>query len=206
LGSFSGHSYSSASISTSPSDDLPVLGFATRELWYAWLADQHTSSSGLWLKIAKKGSGIDSVDYQQALEVALCWGWIDGQRGRFDELHFLTRFTPRKPRSRWSQRNCAIAEALIERRAMQPAGLAAVEQAKGDGRWEQAYPGMRGAGVPEDLERALAANDAAREFFATLDSPNRYAFLYRLHHTPEARRAERIERYVAMLAAGETLH
>lgn len=147
-----------------------------------------------------------SVSYAEALEVALCWGWIDGQRDRFDERHFLTRFTPRKPKSRWSQRNCEIAESLIERGAMQPAGLTQVEQAKTDGRWDAAYPRQRDAQVPEDLRLALDGSPAAREFFATLTGVTRYAFLYRLHHvTKPGARAERITRYVAMLERGETL-
>jgi uncharacterized protein YdeI (YjbR/CyaY-like superfamily) len=165
------------------------------------------TAAGVWLKIAKKDSGIASVDYAQALEVALCWGWIDGQRGRFDERYFLTRFTPRTPKSRWSQRNCAIAEELIATGAMQPLGLAQVELAKADGRWDAAYPSQANATVPEDLQLALDANPAALAFFDTLDRINRYAFLYRLHHLtkPDAR-AARIVRYVETLARGETLH
>lgn len=139
--------------------------------------------------------------------MALCWGWIDGQRGRFDERHFLTRFTPRKPKSRWSQRNCKIAEALIAAGAMQRPGLAQVEQARADGRWDAAYPSQSNATVPDDLRLALEANPIALAFFDTLDSINRYAFLYRLHQVtnPDTRSA-RITRYVETLARGETLH
>jgi uncharacterized protein YdeI (YjbR/CyaY-like superfamily) len=168
---------------------------------------EHATAAGVWLKIAKKDSGIASVDYAQGLEVALCWGWIDGQRGRFDDRYFLTRFTPRTTKSRWSQRNCTIAEELIATGAMRPPGLAQVELAKADGRWEAAYPSQANATVPDDLQLALDANPAALAFFDTLDSINRYAFLYRLHHVsrPDARSA-RITRYVEMLARGETLH
>jgi uncharacterized protein YdeI (YjbR/CyaY-like superfamily) len=195
------------SISTSPRDDLPVIAFATCERWEAWLAAEHAAAAGVWLKIAKKASGIESVNYAQALDVALCYGWIDGQKGRLDDQFFLQRFTPRKARSKWSQVNCAKATALIERGAMRAAGLAQVEQAKADGRWEAAYPAQSAAAVPEDLRRALEANPAAAAFFATLSSVNRYAILYRLHHVSDPeRRAVRIAAYVEMLAEGRTLH
>jgi uncharacterized protein YdeI (YjbR/CyaY-like superfamily) len=198
---------SSGSISTSRSDDLPVIAFATAELWDAWLAEQHAQSAGVWLKIAKKASGIASVDYAQALDVALCYGWIDGQKGRFDDVYFVQRFTPRKARSKWSQVNCAKAAALIASRAMRPAGLAQIEAAKADGRWDAAYPAQSAASVPEDLQQALDANEAAQAFFLTLSAVNRYAILYRLHHLNGAqRRAARIATYVEMLADGRTLH
>jgi uncharacterized protein YdeI (YjbR/CyaY-like superfamily) len=183
------------------------LAFATGERWEAWLAAQHATSPGIWLKIAKKASGIESVDYPQALDVALCYGWIDGQKGRFDDQFFLQRFTPRKARSKWSQVNCAKVAALIERGAMRAPGLAEVERAKADGRWEAAYPAQSAATVPEDLQQALDANGAAAASFAGLSSVNRYAILYRLHHVVGAeRRAVRIATYVEMLAEGRTLH
>jgi uncharacterized protein YdeI (YjbR/CyaY-like superfamily) len=187
--------------------DLPIVSFASREAWEAWLGEAHETSAGVWLKIAKQDSGIASVSYAEALEVALCHGWIDGQKGAFDAQWWLQRFTPRKPRSRWSKINREKAEALIERGEMRPAGLREVEAAKADGRWEAAYAGQRSATVPEDLAAALEANPAARDFFATLDSANRYAIVYRVGDAkrPDTR-ARRIEQYVAMLARGEKLH
>jgi uncharacterized protein YdeI (YjbR/CyaY-like superfamily) len=188
-------------------DGLPVVAFASRGDWEEWLGREHAGAAGVWLKIAKKGSGIESVSYGEALDGALCWGWIDGQRAPFDELWFLTRFTPRKPRSRWSVRNRVKAEELIARGEIKPPGLEQVCAAKADGRFDAAYPGQRDALVPPDFRQALDATPAAAEFFAALDSANRYAFLYRLHHvTGPAARAERIARYVEMLAHGETLH
>jgi uncharacterized protein YdeI (YjbR/CyaY-like superfamily) len=187
--------------------ELPTIAFASRDAWRAWLAEQHQASPGLWLKIAKKGSGIDSVSYADALDVALCHGWIDGQKAAFDDSYWLQRFTPRKPRSRWSKLNCDRALRLIEAREMKPAGLAEVERAQADGRWEAAYDGQSAATVPDDLERALDANERARDFFATLNRVNRYAILYRINDAkrPETR-ARRIEKYVAMLARREKLH
>ena len=191
----------------SPKPAEPTLAFASRAEWEAWLARHHASAGGVWLEIAKKGSGIVTVSYAEALDAALCYGWIDGRKDRLDGDRWLQRFTPRKPRSRWSRINRDKAEALIARGEMRPAGLAEVERAKADGRWDAAYEGQRSATVPDDLRRALDADDAARAFFATLDGANRYAILYRIHEAkrPETR-ARRIEKYVAMLAAGETIH
>jgi uncharacterized protein YdeI (YjbR/CyaY-like superfamily) len=183
-----------------------VLAFASRERWSRWLELEHADARGIWLKLAKKGNAQPSVSQSEAIEVALCWGWIDGQIQRFDEAWYLTRFTPRTPRSRWSQRNRALAEQLIARGAMRASGLAAIEAAKADGRWEAAYASQSSATVPDDLQRALDANPAAAAFFEALDSSNRYAFLYRLHHTAHARRAARIADYLALLDRGETLH
>lgn len=190
-----------------PQDDLPVLGFADPGAWASWLARQHSTSPGVWLKIAKKGSGATGVSYPEALEVALCYGWIDGQKGTLDDEYWLQRFTPRKPGSRWSKINTEKAAGLIEAGRMQAAGMREVELARQDGRWDAAYAGQRAAAVPEDLERALQANDAARAFFATLSSVNRYAILYRIGDAkrPETR-ARRIAKYVAMLAAHETIY
>lgn len=187
--------------------DLPVLGVPDKGAWESWLAEHHASSPGVWLKIAKKGSGTPGLSYPEALEIALCFGWIDGQKGRLDDEHWLQRFTPRKPGSRWSKINTGKAAGLIEAGRMRPAGMREVELAREDGRWDAAYAGQRDMAVPNDLERALAADDAARAFFATLSSVNRYAILYRIGDAkrPETR-ARRIAKYVAMLAAGDTIH
>jgi uncharacterized protein YdeI (YjbR/CyaY-like superfamily) len=186
-------------INTKP--DLPIIPFASRDAWRAWLEGQHATSDGLWLKFAKKGSGIETVTYDQAVEVALCYGWIDGQVRKFDEDYYLQRFTPRRPRSKWSKINRQRASELIERGEMKPAGLREVERAKADGRWDNAYDAPSTATVPEDLLRELDKSDVAREFFATLDSRNRYAILYQIQDAkrPETR-ARRIAKYVAMLA------
>ena len=188
-------------------DDLPILLFASPADLEAWLEENHAGSAGLWLKIAKKDSGVESVSYAQALELALCFGWIDSQKRGLDERHFLQRFTPRRPWGKWSLINREKAEALIAAGAMRPAGLAEVEAAKADGRWEAAYAGQRTAKVPEDLQRELDRSEAAREFFATLDSANRYAILYRLQEAkkPETRE-RRLQKYVAMLERGEKIH
>jgi uncharacterized protein YdeI (YjbR/CyaY-like superfamily) len=188
-------------------DELPIVPFASPAEFEAWLEEGHADSAGLWLKIAKKGSGVESVSYAEALEVALCFGWIDSQKRAFDEKHFLQRFTPRRPRGKWSRINRDAAEELIAAGRMRPAGLAEVEAAKADGRWEAAYAGQRTAEVPADLRRELDANPAAREFFAGLDSANRYAILYRLGDAkkPETRE-RRLRKFIAMLARGEKIH
>jgi uncharacterized protein YdeI (YjbR/CyaY-like superfamily) len=187
--------------------DLPIIAFASPAAWEAWLAEEHATSSGLWLKIAKKDAGVETVSYAEALEVALCYGWIDGQKDTFDGDYWLQRFTPRKPRSRWSKINREKAEQLITQGRMQPAGLREVEQAKADGRWDAAYDGQRAAGIPDDLRQALEQNPQAAAFFASLDSANRYAILYRLQEAkrPETR-ARRLERYVAMLNEQQKIH
>ena len=186
---------------------LPILPFSSQEDWEKWLDEHHRTSKGLWLKIAKKGSGIDSVDYAEALDVALCHGWIDGQKGAFDDTFWLQKFTPRGPRSKWSKINVDKALALIESGRMKPAGLAEIEKARSDGRWEQAYDSQSRATVPEDLQRELDQNPEAAKFFATLDSANRYAVLYRIQEAkkPETR-ARRIEKFIAMLNRKEKLH
>ena len=187
--------------------DLPVIAFASREAWAAWLAEHHAESRGLWLKIAKKGAGTDSVSYAEALEVALCYGWIDGQKDKLDDRHWLQRLTPRKARSKWSRINCAKAASLIKSGKMKPAGLREIERAKADGRWDAAYAGSRSAAIPDDLRQELEKNGRAREFFATLDSANRYAILYRLHEAkrPETR-ARRLAKFVEMLEEGKKIH
>jgi uncharacterized protein YdeI (YjbR/CyaY-like superfamily) len=183
--------------------DLPILPFATRGAWEAWLDEHHAASEGLWLKIAKKDSGIETVSYPEAL----CYGWIDGQKASFDDRYWLQRFTPRRSRSKWSRVNRQKATELIERGAMKPAGLREVERAKADGRWDAAYDAQSTATVPDDLRRELENNDAAREFFQTLNSANRYAILYRIGDAkkPETR-ARRIEKFVAMLAERKKLY
>lgn len=188
-------------------DDLPTLLFASKQGLEAWLEENHAGAEGLWLKIAKKGSGVESVNYAEALELALCFGWIDSQKRGFDETFFLQRFTPRRPRGKWSQINRAKAEELIAAGMMRPAGLAEVEAAKVDGRWEAAYAGQRAVTVPDDLKHELGRNEAAGEFFATLDSANRYAIIYRLQEAkrPETRE-KRLRKFVAMLARGEKIH
>ena len=136
---------------------LEIVSFESAEAFESWLSDQHATSAGIWLKLRKKGAGIVALDYAEALEVALCYGWIDGQKGKFDAQHWLQRFTPRKPNSKWSKINRDKAVALIEQGRMRPAGLAEVERAKTDGRWQAAYDGARTSSVPDDLVAALAA-------------------------------------------------
>jgi uncharacterized protein YdeI (YjbR/CyaY-like superfamily) len=188
-------------------DDLLQLAFASDADWEAWLEEHHGRSSGVWVKIAKKGSGIPSVAYPEVLDTALCFGWIDGQRRALDNLYFLQRFTPRRPRSRWSKINREKAEALIAAGRMRPAGLAEVEHAKADGRWEAAYEGQARIAVPDDLQAELDARPDAAAFFAQLSSQNRYSILYRLQDAkrPETR-ARRLAQFVAMLEKGETIY
>lgn len=187
--------------------ELSILPFASVAEMEEWLVANHASSDGIWLKIAKKGAGVPTVSYAEALELALCFGWIDSQKRGFDEQYFLQRFTPRRARSKWSLINREKAEGLIASGAMRPAGLAEVEAAKADGRWEAAYAGQRTAEVPADLLAELDRNEAAREFFARLDSANRYAILYRLQEAkkPETRE-RRLEKFIGMLERGEKIH
>jgi uncharacterized protein YdeI (YjbR/CyaY-like superfamily) len=180
------------------------LECADAAAWNRWLEQHHASAAGVWLRMAKKGSGVASVDYPQALEEALCHGWIDGQRKSDDATYFQQRFTPRTQRSMWSQINRDKVLKLIESGRMQAAGLAEVERAKADGRWDAAYEGAKAATVPPDLQAALDANAQAAKFFATLNAQNRYAVLFRTQGAkkPETR-ARRIEKFVEMLAKGE---
>ena len=189
-----------------PKDELPVLPFPSQATFEEWLEANHDARDGLWIKFAK-ASGIETVTYAEAVDVALCFGWIDGQAKSLDEDWYLQRFTPRRARSKWSQINREKAEALIARGAVRPPGLREVERAKQDGRWEAAYASPSTIEVPDDLQAALAANPAAAEFFATISKTNRYAILYRVHDAkrPETRR-RRIEQFVAMLERGETVH
>jgi uncharacterized protein YdeI (YjbR/CyaY-like superfamily) len=188
-------------------DELPIRLLADPDELKGWLEKNGASSDGIWLKIAKKGTEQRSVTYAEALELALCFGWIDSQKRSFDEEFFLQRFTPRRPRGRWSKINREKPEALIAAGQMRPAGLAEVEAAKADGRWEAAYEGQRTAKVPDDLQRELDASPAAATFFAGLDSANRYAVVYRLNDAkkPETRE-RRLRKFVAMLERGEKIH
>ncbi|MGB3633159.1 MAG: YdeI/OmpD-associated family protein [Rubrobacteraceae bacterium] len=184
--------------------DLPIIPFASPDAWEAWLTEHHATSNGLWLKISKKGSGISSVSYAEALDGALCYGWIDGQKGRFDDNYYLQRFTPRRPRSRWSKINREKVTKLIESGKMKPAGLQEVEKAKADGRWDAAYASQSNATVPEDLQQELDRNPEAAAFLATLNSTNRYAILYQIQDAKKLEtRARRIEKYVTMLSKHE---
>jgi uncharacterized protein YdeI (YjbR/CyaY-like superfamily) len=188
-------------------DPLAAAAFASQAQWKAWLAKHHATSPGVWLEIAKKGSGIASVTYAEAIETALCYGWIDGQKAAVDDDRWRQRFTPRAQRSRWSKINREKATALIGSGEMKAAGRREVDAAKADGRWDAAYAGQASMTVPDDLRDALDQNASARAFFATLDRANRYAVLYRIHDAkrPETRRA-RIEKFVGMLAEHRTLH
>jgi uncharacterized protein YdeI (YjbR/CyaY-like superfamily) len=190
-----------------PDDGLPVLGHGSPAEWDTWLTEHHADSAGLWLKIPRKDSGAPGVSYADALSVALCHGWIDGQKGRLDDSYWLQRFTPRKSASKWSRINREQATALIEAGRMRPAGLREVERARADGRWDAAYEPSSTAAVPGDLARALDGNDVARAFFATLDRANRYAILYRVAEAkrPETR-ARRIATFVTMLSEGKKIH
>lgn len=187
--------------------DLPVIAFSSREEFVQWLDAEHDKVPGIWMKIAKKASGIPTIGFDEAIEVALCYGWIDGQRDKLDGDYYLQRFTPRRPKSNWSNINRQRVARLSEAGEMRPAGLAQVESAKADGRWQAAYDGQRSAQVPEDLLEALEANPAAAAFFATLDSRNRYAIIYRIGDArkPETR-AARIVKYVAMLTENKKIY
>ncbi len=188
-------------------DGLPIVAFASAEAWASWLKEHHADADGVWIRMAKKGSGIESVGLPEALALAICFGWIDGRREAHDERFFLQRYTPRRSRSRWSRINRESAERLIAEGRMRPAGLAEAERAKADGRWEAAYDSPSRMKVPEDLQRELDARPAAKAFFEGLSSQNRYAILYRLQDAkrPETR-ARRLATFVAMLEAGETIY
>jgi uncharacterized protein YdeI (YjbR/CyaY-like superfamily) len=187
--------------------EQPPIAFESAEAWEAWLAEHHDKADGIWLKFAKKGTGAPSVTYDEALDAALCYGWIDGQSRRLDETWYLQRFTPRRARSVWSKRNREKVAALMEAGRMQPAGLREIERAKADGRWEAAYDSPATATVPHDLQAALDDNPAAAEFFARLDKQNRYAILHRVQTAvrPDTR-ARRIAKLVEQLARGEKLY
>ncbi|MEO5492408.1 MAG: YdeI/OmpD-associated family protein [Sphingomonas sp.] len=186
---------------------LPIIAFADLAAWEAWLVDQPDGSPGLWLMIAKTGNTGSALTKAQAIDCALCHGWIDGQIDKYDDAWFLTRFTPRTAKSKWSEKNRKRVAELIDEGRISPAGRAVVEAAKADGRWDAAYAPASTATEPDDLRAALDANPKARAFFDTLTGANRYAILYRVHDAkkPETR-AARIAKFVAMCAAHETLH
>lgn len=187
--------------------DLPILSFETQAGWEVWLKEHHADSKGIWLKIAKKGTDIPSVYYPQALDSAICYGWIDGQKAALDEAYWLQKFTPRGPKSRWSKVNRDKAQALIAAGRMQPSGLKQVELAQADGRWERAYASQSQITVPPDLQSELDKNPAARDFFDTLDSRNRYSILYRIQTAKKPQtRAARISRFVEMLSNNQKIY
>jgi len=186
---------------------LPVLDFVDAEAWESWLATQGANATGLWLKIAKAGNPVSSLTKVQAIDAALCHGWIDGQIDKYDEAWFLTRFTPRKRTSKWSENNRKRAEQLMADGRVTPAGLKEIAAAKADGRWESAYAPASTAEEPEDLQAALDAAPEARAFFDTLTGANRYAILYRVQTAKKSEtRAARIAKFVGMCARGETVH
>ena len=184
--------------------EQPIKSFATSRAFETWLERNHDRSNGIWLTIARKGSGVRSVTYAEAVEVALCYGWIDGQGKRFDDNRYVQRFTPRRARSRWSKINRDRAMGLIEQGRMRPAGLGEIERAKADGRWDAAYDSPSTMAVPDDLQDALRRDEKADAAFGALDGRNRYAILYQVHDAkrPETR-ARRIAKFVAMLSEGK---
>jgi uncharacterized protein YdeI (YjbR/CyaY-like superfamily) len=188
-------------------DGKPILSFASPDEWEAWLDAEHATSDGAWLKFAKKGSGVTSVVYAEALEVALCFGWIDSQVMALDERFYLQKFTPRRSRSKWSKINVQKIEALTKAGRMRPAGLEQVELAKADGRWDAAYSSPANLTEPQDLKRALKANPKAAEFWTTLNKSNRYAVIYQLEDAkkPETRE-RRLAKFIGMFERGEKLY
>lgn len=187
-------------------NELPVIPFESDQAWEQWLEENHAMSQGLWLKVAKKGSGHASVTYAEALDVALCFGWIDGQKNKFDDEYWLQKFTPRRARSPWSRINREKAEALIGQGKMRPAGLQEIERAQADGRWDAAYSSQRNIEVPDDFQALLDANPEAREFFEQLNKANRYGILYQITTAKKLEtRQRRIDKFIAMLNAKEKL-
>jgi uncharacterized protein YdeI (YjbR/CyaY-like superfamily) len=187
--------------------ELPVRLFRDDAAWEAWLSKEHAKSAGVWLRIAKAGSNVKSVSYAEALDVALCYGWIDGQKKSFDDATWLQKFTPRGKRSTWSKINRDKVQRLVDSGRMQPPGLEAVDRAKANGQWDAAYDSHRTADVPEDLQRALDAHPKAKAFFTTLNRANRYAILFRIQTVKRAEtRARKIEQFVSMLERHEVIH
>lgn len=192
---------------TTKSGELPILPFPNKKKWTDWLTKQHDKSGGVWLKLAKKDSGIASVTYDEALESALCYGWIDGQKKSLDDKYWLQKFTPRGPKSIWSKINTEKVERLIKSGEMMPAGLKAIEAAKKDGRWDAAYASQKNISIPEDFRAALDRNQKAKDFFATLKSAERYSFLFRIQTAKKAEtRAKRIQQFIEMLEKNEKFH
>jgi uncharacterized protein YdeI (YjbR/CyaY-like superfamily) len=192
---------------TGARDDLPVILFEQQRDFEAWLEQHHADAPGVWVRLAKKGSGLRSLTYDEAVEAGLCFGWIDGQKKTYDERSWIQRFTPRGPQSIWSKVNRGKAEALIAAGRVRPAGLAAIERARQNGRWDAAYDSARTMTVPEDFQAALDVNERASAFFATLNGTNRYALLFRIQTAkkPETR-AKRIQEFIRMLENGEKLY
>ena len=187
--------------------ELDVLAFESPSALEDWLEAHHASSPGIWVKLAKKGAQLPSVAHADVVDAGLCFGWIDGQAKSVDEQYWMIRFTPRTKRSKWSQINCAKAEKLQAQGRMRPAGRAAVEAAKQDGRWERAYASPRNITVPEDLQHRLDESPSAQAAFEQLNAANRYAILVRIHDAKRAEtRARRIEKYVTMLEEGRTIY
>jgi uncharacterized protein YdeI (YjbR/CyaY-like superfamily) len=188
-------------------DGRPVLAFASHAEWEAWLDAEHADSDGVWIKFAKKGSGVESVAYAEAVDVALCYGWIDSLVKSLDERFYLQKFTPRRAKSKWSRVNREKIDELTKQGRMKPAGLAQVELAKADGRWDAAYASPANADVPADLQRALNANSKAAKFWAGLNKSNRYAIIFQLEDAkkPETR-GRRLEKFMGMLERGEKLY
>ncbi len=187
--------------------EIPVLGFPTKNAWEQWLRSNNGSSAGIWMRIGKGENNQLSVKYQEALDIALCYGWIDGQKQAYDETAWLQKFTPRQPQSIWSKRNRERTELLIRQGRMRKPGLAAIETAKRNGRWMSAYESQSNAPIPVELRKALDRNPKARKFFESLDSANRYSIIFRLRTaTKEETRQRRLETFMEMLRRGETLH
>src|SRR5438270_1649147 len=186
---------------------LSIMLFETQQDWERWLTEHHTDTVGIWLKVAKKETGIPSINYSDALDSAICYGWIDGQKASFDDQYWLQKFTPRRPKSIWSKINCDRAIALVAQGRMQPAGLKQVELAKADGRWDKAYESQSKITIPADFQTELDQNPKAKDFFNTLNSINRYAILFRIHNAkkPETRTA-RINKFIEMLSNNQTIH
>jgi uncharacterized protein YdeI (YjbR/CyaY-like superfamily) len=188
-------------------DGLQILELKSQKNWRAWLDKNHSQTDGVWLKFAKKTSGIKTVNYAEALEEALCYGWIDSQVKSLDDKYYLQKFSPRRSRSIWSKINVGKVEKLIAEGKMQPAGLAQIEAAKADGRWQAAYSSPADITEPPEFLAALNKNKKAKEFYANLSKSNRYAILWRLHNAKRpATRARNIEKFIAMLAAGQKFH
>lgn len=187
--------------------DLPILLFKSEDDWRLWLGKNYSQSQGVWLKIAKKDSGVTSVSYLEALDQALCYGWIDGQLQRYDQQYYLQKFTPRRPKSIWSKANIAKTATLIAEGKMQPSGLAAIEHAKQNGQWQRAYDSSSSMSTPADFQAALDKNPTAKEFFRTLKKANTYAFNWRVQTAKTAEiRQSRIEKFIQMLNNHEKLH
>ncbi len=188
-------------------DNLPTIAFETQQAWEAWLAEHHADTPGIWLKLAKKGTGVASISYAEALEEALCYGWIDGQKASFDETYWLQKFTPRRPKSIWSKVNCDKVSALLAEGRMQPGGIRQMELAQADGRWEAAYDSQSKITIPPDFQSELDKNQPARDFFSTLNSINRYAILFRIQTAKKpGTRAARIQKFIEMLANKQKIY